>query len=60
VFPEIPVDALLSIWEEIDQEPSIEDPAPTCKRKFLRGRNANTQCKTKVKGGGECCSKHKK
>ena len=54
-FPEIPVDALLLIWEEIDQAEDL-----TCKHKFLKGRNANTQCKTKVKSGGEYCSKHKK
>jgi len=63
VIPEIPTDVLLAIWEEIDdpdQEPSVEDPAPTSKHKFLKGRNANTQCKKKVKGGGEYCSKHKK
>jgi len=48
VFPEIPVDTLLAIWEE----PSVEDPGPTCKDKFLKVRNANTQCKTKVKWGG--------
>jgi len=70
VFPEIPVDALLAIWEEIDQEPTVGDPAPTeindptptptCKHKFLIGRNTKTQCRTKVKWGGEYCSKHKK
>ena len=67
VFPEIPVDALLAIWEEID-DPSVEGPiakdpkleAPTCKHMFIKGRNANTRCKTKVKGGVEYCSKHKK
>jgi len=50
VFPEIPPDALLAIWDKVDQEPSVEDPipteikdpAPTCKHKFLKGRNANT------------------
>ena len=59
VFPEIPVDALLSTWE--DPTPTeIEDPTPTCKHRFLKGRNANTQSKTKLKGSGEYCSKHKK
>lgn len=69
MFPEIPVDALLAIWEEPsvedpapteinDPEPSGEDPAPTCKHNSPKGRNANTQCKTKIKGGGEYCSKH--
>jgi len=53
MFPEIS-DALLAIWEEIDT--GINDPAPTCRDKFL----ANTHCKTKVKGGGKYCSKHKK
>jgi len=67
VFPEIPVDAVLAIWEEID-DPSVEGPipeypkveVPTCKHMFIKGRNANTRCKTKVKGGAEYCSKHKK
>jgi hypothetical protein len=53
VFPEIPMDALLTIMKEIDE-------APTCKHVFIKGRNAKTQCKTIVKGGGEYCCKHKK
>lgn len=32
---------------------------PTCKHKYLKGKNANKQCTTKVKGGGDYCSKHK-
>ena len=61
VFPEIPVDALLEMWKEIDDpEPIVEaEEIPTCKHMFLKGRNANTQCKWKVKGGGEYCSYHK-
>jgi len=66
-FPEIPINDLIEIWEGLDEEPSVEgldeEPTvknPTCKHKFLKGRNANTQCKTKVKGVGEYCSKHKK
>jgi hypothetical protein len=61
-FPEISVDDLLAIWENIDVEDSTDssgDEAPTCKHMFIKGRNANTQYKTKVKGGGEYCSKHK-
>ena len=67
------MDALLAVWEVINDpdqdpvpteingpDPSGEDPAPACKHKFLKVRNANIQCKTKVKGGGEYSSKHKK
>jgi len=56
------VDALIAIWEEIDkpdQELDRKVEAPTCKHKFLKRRNANTQYKTKVKEGGEYCSKRK-
>ena len=65
-FPQIPIDALLEIWCD-QQEMDIAmykninpEEDLTCKRKFLKGRNTNTQCKTKVKSGGEYCSKHKK
>jgi len=40
-FPEILVDALLAIWEEINDPNPVEDLAPTRKHKFLKGRNAN-------------------
>jgi hypothetical protein len=50
VFPEISVDVVLAIWENIDD---------SCKHIFIKGGKANTQCKTKVKGGGKYCSKHK-
>ena len=32
----------------------------TCEHVYIKGKNANTQCKTKIKGSGEYCSKHKK
>ena len=59
VVPEISVDALIEMLEKIDQD-SDPDPVPTCKHMFLKGKKANTQCKTKVKGGNDYCSKHKK
>jgi len=60
VVPELSVDALIAMWEEIDQNPAdIAEESKTCKHKFLKGKKANTQCKTKVKGDGDYCSKHK-
>ena len=52
-FPENSVDALIALWEEISTD-------RTCKHKFTKGKNANTQCKVTVKGGGEYCKKHSK
>ena len=62
VVPELSVDALIEMWEAIDQDcdPDQDSPTPTCKHMFLKGKKANTQCKTKVKGGNDYCSKHKK
>jgi hypothetical protein len=31
----------------------------TCEHVYIKGKNANTQCKVKVKGDGFYCSKHK-
>jgi hypothetical protein len=52
-FPEISVDALIALWD-------VASTDRTCKHKFTRGKNANTQCKAKVKEGGEYCKKHSK
>jgi len=59
VVPELSVDALIEMCEAIDQD-SDPDPIPTCKHTFLKGKKAKTQCKTKVKGDNDYCSKHKK
>jgi len=32
----------------------------TCEHVYIKGKNANTLCKTKVKGSGEYCSKQLK
>jgi hypothetical protein len=56
MVPELSVDALLAMWEETDQDQEVS----TCKHMFLKGKNANTQCKMKVKGDVKYCSKHKK
>lgn len=52
-----------------DEEPEIgkkkKKPAPkkegkVCLHRYIKGKNANSQCTTMVKGDGEFCSKHKK
>ena len=68
-FNNIPVNAILSIWCVLkdlplstfdDNEATVEKVAPkTCQHMYIKGAKANTQCKVKVKGGGEFCSKHK-
>jgi len=60
--PELSVDALIEMWEKIDQDSDSnqDSPTPTCKHEFRKCKKANTQCKTKVKGGNDYCSKHKK
>jgi hypothetical protein len=56
VYPEISEDALLALWKE----PKIPvNDLEQCKHVYIKGVKANTQCKIKVKGGGEYCSKHK-
>ena len=60
MVPEISVDALVEIWETIDQDHNSDQdsdskvdqdsPNPTCKHEVRKGKKANTQCKTKVKG----------
>jgi len=55
--------AMFSMYQEEDLTSPAkveEEEGFTCKHKFLKGRNANTQCKTKIKWDGEYCSKHKK
>jgi hypothetical protein len=68
-FPEITVNELLSIWCEQqqicgfifpDREKVLQDPnTKTCQHMFLKVQKANTQCKVKVKGDVEFCSRHK-
>ena len=53
-------DELVQPLSERAEEGFSEPKLKTCKHKFLKGRNTNTQCKTKVKGDGEYCSKRKK
>jgi len=61
ISPELSVDAITALWEKIDQEPTdVAEESKTCKHNFLKGKKANTQCKTKVKGDSDHCSKHKK
>ena len=55
LYAEIPADELIAMWEEI-----ATIPPATCKHVFLKGKNANTQCKVKVKEGSEYCNKHSK
>jgi carbamate kinase len=64
LIPEISVDTLVAMWDEIlvDQEsetPKVE-ALSTCKHVFLKGKQASIQCKIKVKDGAQYCSKHKK
>jgi hypothetical protein len=61
ISPELSVDALIALWEKIDQEPAdIAEESKTCKHKFLKGKKANTGCKKKVRGDSDYCIKHKK
>jgi hypothetical protein len=64
VFLEIPVDTLVAMYEDVleaekDPNPTVVQVDKTCKYIFLEGKNANTRCKTKVKGGGDYCSMYK-
>jgi len=68
-FNNIPVNAILTIWCELkdlplstfdDDEATVEKVVPkTCQHMYIKGAKANTQCKVKIKGEGEFCSKHK-
>ena len=51
---------MLSIWCEI-QGQGEEQVRNTkiCGHVYIRGKNSKTQCKVKVKGDGDYCSKHK-
>lgn len=57
---------ILSIWCELQQICGFEYPdepqqkPKTCKHVFKKGWKANTECKVKVKGDADYCSKHKK
>jgi hypothetical protein len=53
--PKIPANELIAMWEEI-----AAIPFATCKHVFLKGKNANTQCKVKVKEGSVYSNKHSK
>ena len=62
LIPEVSVDAIIEVWDNIedsDQDSETKVENPTCKHMYIKGKNANSKCKRKVKGGGEYCSKHK-
>jgi len=72
-FPQIQIHEMLSKLQQIcgfevpdKQEPSSAPEEVlrktgqyTCEHVYIKGKNANTQCKIKVKGDGFYCSKHK-
>jgi hypothetical protein len=48
------------VKREPKKSPARNDDTKVCQYMLIRGPKANTQCKTKVKKGGEYCSKYKK
>jgi len=44
----------------VKKSPARNDDTKVCNYMFIKGPKGKTQCKTKVKNGGEYCSKYKK
>ncbi|CCV02436.1 hypothetical protein IIV31_064L [Armadillidium vulgare iridescent virus] len=42
-----------------EKKEKVADTLKVCQHRFVKGKNANTQCTIKVKGEGDFCSKHK-
>jgi len=63
-FPDKPLQSAVLLQDEDLINSLAEEMLPsirkTCEHVYIKGRNANTQFKTKVKWSGKYCSKHNK
>jgi hypothetical protein len=64
-YPETSLVEMENIWHQQKFDSPYDELGMTkeednnqCQHMYIKGKNANTQCKTKVKRNGNYCSKH--
>jgi hypothetical protein len=62
-YPETSLVEMENMWRKQEftvpyDELEHYDEFKQCQHMYIKGKNANTQCKTKVKRNGDYCSKH--